>query len=160
MGSDNIVIENLEQEKNCKEKLVVMSNRWYSNGTLLDEIPRTSFEVAHGWKKSPLLEFELVLIQELIFISNLQVYNRHWRVLLSRTALAKCEYLAGYSPQTLGFKDLNALKPNNLIDAMRDLVVDNKRNRLILESLSKSTCHVTEVAPREGIIKKMPSPKD
>ena len=65
------MIGNPELENNWKEELVVVSGRWYSNDTLLDEVPRASFKVARGWKKPPHQEFELVLIQEMIFISNL-----------------------------------------------------------------------------------------
>ena len=43
---------------------------------------------------------------------------------------------------------------------MRDLVVDNKRNMLIQESLFKSICHVTEVASGEDTIKTMSTPED
>ena len=75
--SGNLVIGNLESEKNWKEELVVVSRKWYSNEALPEDIPPTSFEMAKGWKKSTLENYDKVLIQELIFMANLPIRHRH-----------------------------------------------------------------------------------
>ena len=135
-----------------------MSGWWYSQDTLPEEVPRTSFEATHSWKKPLLSHVELVLIQELIFLAKLPICHWHWRVLLSRTTLAKCRYLEGYSLDAPEIKELDAFNPNNLEKAIWDLAVDNKRTRLIRESMTKSIYHVTEIEPGNEFIKTMPTP--
>ena len=48
----NIVIDNLDSEKNWKEELVVVDSQWYSDDTLPKEIPLTTFGIAKHWKKT------------------------------------------------------------------------------------------------------------
>lgn len=54
-----------------------VSKNWYSDDTLPEDIPPTIFELAESWNKPSLEKDDKVLIQELIFIANILVRNRH-----------------------------------------------------------------------------------
>ena len=105
------------QKKNWKDELVIIYKIWYSDDTLPEEIPPTSFEVARGWKKPTLENYDEVLIQELILLANLPIIHRHWRVLLSQTAFTKCRYLADYSPDSSKIDELDPFAPRDLDEA-------------------------------------------
>ena len=137
-----------------------MSSQWYSRNTLPREVPRTSFEVAYRWKKPLLVDYESVLIQELIFISKLPVCHRHMKVLLLRRNLAKCGYLEGCPLETSGIEDLDPFALDNLEDFVWDLALDNERNRLIQESLMKTICHMVDVPLGEDVPNMMPTLAD
>ena len=52
-ASGNLVIGNLESEKNWKEELMLVLRKLFSDDTLIDEIPSTSFGLPKSWKKTP-----------------------------------------------------------------------------------------------------------
>ena len=79
----NLVIGNPNSEKNWKEELVVVKGQWYSDDTLHKEIPSTTFGLAKHWKKPTSDGYDKVLIQELGFLAQLLVLQRHWKVLFS-----------------------------------------------------------------------------
>ena len=130
-ASGNLVIANPKSEKNWMEELVVISGKWYSDDTLPKEIPSTSFEITEGWKKPTLENYDKVLIQERIFLANLPIQHRHWKVLLSWKALAKCKYMAGVSTNTPRIDEVDPFIPRNLDEATRDLGMENKCSMLI-----------------------------
>ena len=125
------MIGNPDSEKNWKEELVVISEKWYSDDTPAKEIPSTSFGLPKSWKKTTLEDYDKVLIQELPFLDKLPILHRHWKVLLSWRALARCKYMANVSPDTPRIDDMDPFIPCNLHKAIRDLGTKNKRNRFI-----------------------------
>ena len=90
-------------------------------------------------------------------MANISVLHRHQKVLLSLKALAKCKFLVAYSREPSEIKALDPFVPENLAEANRDLGTENKRNRLVQESLFKIICHVQDVVPGETIAKYMPT---
>ena len=79
----NLVIGDQDSEKNWKEKLVIVDGQWYSDDTLPEEIPSTTFGIAKHWKKPIFDGYNKVLIQELGFLAQLLVLRGHWKVRLS-----------------------------------------------------------------------------
>ena len=67
---------NPDLEKNWKEELVVVDGQWYSDDTLPEEIPSTTFGIAKQWKKPTSDKYDKVLIQELGFLTQLPVSSK------------------------------------------------------------------------------------
>lgn len=53
----------------------------------------------------------------------------------------------------LKIEDLDPFALNNLDDAIQDLMLDNKRNMLIWDSLMKTICYVVCILGAKGIVK-------
>ena len=159
-ASGNLVIGTPDSEKNWKEELVVVHGRWFAEDTLPAEVPSTSFGLAKHWKKPSSEGYDKILIQELGFLAQLPILHRHWKVLLSWKALAKCHFLLNIAPGTPGIAELDPFESCNLHEAIRDLGGDNKRNRTIRDSLQKSICHVEDVIPGAQVVTSMPTVTD
>ena len=127
----NLVIGNSESEKNWKEELVLVIREWYSSDTPAEDIPPTNFGLAKSWKKPNFHRYDQILIQELGFLAQIPILHMHWKVLLSWKSLVRCEFLTNVSPITPGIDEMNPFEEGNLYGAIRDLGIDNKRNRLI-----------------------------
>ena len=86
---------------------MIVDGQWFTEDTLPEEVPSTSFGIAKHWKKPTSEGYDKVLIQELGFLAQLPILRRHWKVLLSWRALTKCQFLSNVAPETPGIADLN-----------------------------------------------------
>ena len=76
-----------------------------------------------------------------------------------RLRLILSEFTAHFGGSS-NIDELDPFVPSNLGEAIHDLGIENKHNRLVRESLFKTICHVSEVILGERIAKSMPTPAD
>ena len=68
--------------------------------------------------------------------------------------------MSNVSPITPGIDEMDPFEEGNLYGAIRDLGIDNKRNRSIKKSLLKSICHVEDMILGNEVLETMPTMAD